>query len=878
MKLVRRAFTVFLILLLLFAVASFSFIKLYGDEIKNAIVSAFNEYINTSISVEDVKISFWEEFPSASLEFRNVCAYSSNKEDDTLIHLEQLNASFNLFEFYKKNYQLTGLSLINGKCNIEIDKNGNPNFLILKESNNTSKNFHFNLRQVNIKEVDFYYQDSPNKIDLQFFINKTRAKGDFTENIYDLELNSSLTEFFLQSDTWVILNNKSVHLSGTAKINQEHKWLELANNAIQVEELKLYGSGIINYGENTELDLILETQNQDLKLAISTLPQNIKNSLSDYSIEGNASLKGYIKGKVSSLKNPSYRFDFHVDNAVLKKNKTSLVFKETQLDGYIENGATNKLESTVLELSNFKSILKNGEVSGSLSLKNFKQPTYQLFGSMKFDLQEMVDFAGLKDVKHASGKLNANYSISGKLESINNYSVSDFKASRLSAQMILEELNFEEIENNLEVKNLSGVLDIEGNQIMVSDLNAEVNTNPLQFKGKVANLIPYLSEQNENLILDLKCHSTAFNVDDFIQKTYNKKEQNKPFNLPKDLILYLEGEFDYLKYDQHDLRQLSLNLYLDKNRIDVRELNFKSLGGKFRGDVFLKKTSKGFQFLSSSQLEQIEIKQLFEAFNHFGQETIKSSNVSGRLNSNLKTNFLLDEKLSVDLSSLKLDADLHIENGELNNVKSLEALSNYIELNELKNIKFETLQNQIYVQNEQVYIPKMEVKSSALNLTISGEHSFKNEINYHFELLLNEVLGKKVKRPQNEEFGYVEDDGLGRTKIFLQMSGTVDHPEFSYDSDELKSHLKKEVDQEKKTIKKILNEEFGLFKKDSSFRNIELDPPKKKSPFKIEWEDNKNMPDSVETEKKSKKKGKFGKFIDKIAKPNEDEFVEPIEN
>ena len=62
----------------------------------------------------------------------------------------------------------------------------------------------------------------------------------------------------------------------------------------------------------------------------------------------------------------------------------------------------------------------------------------------------------------------------------------------------------------------------------------------------------------------------------------------------------------------------------------------------------------------------------------------------------------------------------------------------------------------------------MEIKSSAMELVASGTHSFNNDIDYRLQLLLSQVTGKKVKE-MNTEFGRIEDDGLGRTKIFLTM-------------------------------------------------------------------------------------------------------------
>jgi hypothetical protein len=126
----------------------------------------------------------------------------------------------------------------------------------------------------------------------------------------------------------------------------------------------------------------------------------------------------------------------------------------------------------------------------------------------------------------------------------------------------------------------------------------------------------------------------------------------------------------------------------------------------------------------------------------------------------------------------------------------------------------------------------MEIKSSALNLTCSGVHTFENIIDYRITLLLSDVLGKKMKQ-QKSEFGEIEDDGLGRTKLFLTMKGPVDDPKIGYDRKAATEKIKTDIVQEKKQLKSMLHEEFGIFRKDSVKKSET--PKKKKEEMQIEW-------------------------------------------
>jgi hypothetical protein len=171
-----------------------------------------------------------------------------------------------------------------------------------------------------------------------------------------------------------------------------------------------------------------------------------------------------------------------------------------------------------------------------------------------------------------------------------------------------------------------------------------------------------------------------------------------------------------------------------------------------------------------------------------------------------------------------------LKEGRLVNFEPLSKLSKFISLEELSDVKFSTLSNTFEIKNEQVIIPRMQITSSALDIFVSGNHGFDNVIDYHFQLTLSDLLSRKAKKAkkENEEFGEVMDDGLGRTQLFLSMVGPIDDPKISYDSKGAKEKMKSDVKQEKRVLKQLLKQEFGLFKKDSTLK--ESGPDKKKKP------------------------------------------------
>ena len=135
----------------------------------------------------------------------------------------------------------------------------------------------------------------------------------------------------------------------------------------------------------------------------------------------------------------------------------------------------------------------------------------------------------------------------------------------------------------------------------------------------------------------------------------------------------------------------------------------------------------------------------------------------------------------------------------------------------------------------------MDIVSNALNIGVSGTHTFDNVVDYHFELYLSDLLAKKARKSkkENEEFGVIEEDGLGKTRLFISMKGPVNKPSISYDSKGMQQKFREDLKTEKKLMKQIFKEEFGLFKKDTSLTPIIKDQTKKSTSKKkviIEFE------------------------------------------
>ena len=245
------------------------------------------------------------------------------------------------------------------------------------------------------------------------------------------------------------------------------------------------------------------------------------------------------------------------------------------------------------------------------------------------------------------------------------------------------------------------------------------------------------------------------------------------------------------------------------------------------------------------------------------------------------------------MNRLYSEANFSIKKGELIDQAALLDIATYFESNKIvktvidtkllkkkiKHIKFANLDNKVIIDKGKIHIPRMTLSTNVMDLNISGIHGFDDNVDYHLNFRLNDVL---VKNKNQDEFGPIKDDGLG-VKLFLHMYGNLSDLKFKLDKEEKKTARKEAIKEEKKELKSILKEEFGLFKKDSTIQTpVEEET---KTTFEVAWDEFDNEPDvstEKETEKKEEKKKKdknkgLNKFLKKLGVEEEEKKKVEIE-
>ncbi len=335
-------------------------------------------------------------------------------------------------------------------------------------------------------------------------------------------------------------------------------------------------------------------------------------------------------------------------------------------------------------------------------------------------------------------------------------------------------------------------------------------------------MIPFLfssldsTKRLQKIGLNVKLTSDVFHWEDLVGNNSDNKNNPKQnsasgdYSIPQMFYLLvgtIEGTIREFSYDRFKASSIHGKIIFILNQIYFNDLSMKAEGGTITANGKLNIESPSNSRLELvANLNQLNISQLFFEFNNFGQQMITDKILSGNLTASISLQSIWDDK-KLNKEKLHAIADITIEDGELNNFEPMLALSKFIKVNELKDIRFSKMQNQLEVTHQQVIIPSMQIFTNAMNLTLSGTHGFNNIIDYKVQLNLLRLLTDKFRKT-NFDPGVTEQTTEGFLNLFLTMKGDASNPVIKYDKQSVKQKINADLAIEKTTLKETLKREF----------------------------------------------------------------------
>lgn len=822
----RKLFWGCILFIGLLLIISTIIVTFFEEELGEKVLTEVNKSLETELSVEAFELSIFSAFPSASANLQHVKLADTN--GGNLLEAENLSFRFGLFSLFSSNINLHSLVIENGALYIHIDPKGKTNYEVIRTSQNTDSNassdLSISLNEATLEKIELIYSDELNQQETRVLVNDAIFSGELSSDQFALKSYAALETDFIDIGENRFLPGKAVDYDATIDVN-------LATGTYIFEEFKLgIESNIFNISgiiqeekKGTNYDLELTSEDGNLQSVIQLLPENWLDDVGDFTSRGTFLFNATIKGLQTDKKNPAIQVNFGLDDGRISSGRLSSPLKDVSFEASLSNGKYTSNKSTVFEIKKFKGYFNRELTEMQLKVENLDDPSidFKLDGTLPlesiyglFDSPIITDGDGEIEVK--------NLHIDGRLKDMMSMS----RISRVDASGQLEFDDAALVMNKEEIIIDRGKVTLKDNDLKVSSVKIEGAGSEVSLDGDFYNLIPVLfadslNTQKAELEFKARLNAKAIDLDRLLAISDLQVEENEVSTT----------EFDSLKVDQNQKRERFIDILKGTFDFGIANFNYNKIQGtdfegslsfddgemSLSGDIETMDGSIGLEGITYFEekprlkanliCKDINVQKFFYQAENFGQEVLVSDNIKGKLNAQIRINAFWDEAGNFLDDKLKVLAGVSVKNGEIVDFKLLESFSNYIKVRDLRHIKFVNLQNWLEVRKGKLYLPTMFIQNNAVNLTISGEHSFDQDIDYGIKVNAGQVLLGKLKKhdpllkPQKAK-------KKGFFDLYYSIEGTLD----DYDIKSAKRQVSRNFDnglRRKEEIKSILNKEFG---------------------------------------------------------------------
>jgi len=797
----------------------------------------------------------------ASLQFDDVVCPSTYNKKDTLFSADRIFLQFDIMDVFNGKYIIKKVDVDQAQVDIRIGLYGNDNYHFWKKAVNedsaSSVDFSIALDEIVLDNTQFNFVNRTSKIEIDCFAKHLKINGLFSNKAYSLDADAEIDVRYILKDKTYLLQEKSV--ISDFELNVDSSLYQLTDGFLEIDNIKFDLNGSIERmdteaaeSSSYQLDMMVNARNVDIGKGLELIPAENKKFLVGYTIQGNIDLESKITEELGNGKFPLISINYSATDASILQDSTQFSFENISLKGtYVSKTSLkaftgSSVHGDLIEVSSYSLSINGDQLEGNLSLANLSDPVLQFTALGELDLSHVhqANYPGLDTLYSLSGRADIESSFKGRVKYLTDLHRKDIRKMKLSGTIELDEVIIRMREETPDIKLEHGIITLNDNDVFIENLSAKMKSSDMILEGYLKNILSFVFLEDEKLFVDAELSSEMINMDELLKDYHSSSSTDTAYALgfPESVNSKLKLNIGELKFRRFEGQNISGVVMLKNKKLIAKELAFEAMGGSVSALGVIDGTSNSSILITcDADIMGIDITKLFYQFENFGQSTITDRNLKGRADVTVQLASVWNLELKPDMDKIYAKADITISRGELLDFKPMMALSEHIEVSELKHVRFSTLQNEIEIKNRNIYIPRMEIKSTALNVTASGIHGFDNHIDYKIRVYLPELLAKKSKKKKrNNEFGVIEDDGLGLW-LFLSMTGTADDPIVKYDRKEAIKKIGEDLKEEKKTLKKILNEEFGWFKKDTTLSKSKTEVEKKEKfnddYFIIEWDE-----------------------------------------
>ena len=724
-----------------------AYIQKHKQQILTDITEKINDHISGNLEIKDMKPALLNSFPNISVQLDSVTLVDSQfaRHHIKTASLQSIYVQINLLSLLSTHPGIRKITLHQGKIELFTLKDGYSNsYLFHSKDKKTGQKPKRkpDLHLFSVENVEFVILHQPHH--KRFDINCNFAKIKLNRQGNQLNINSDLDLFVRQLgfnlNKGSYLQNKQVSGKLQLVYNTDNHQLIIKKQLLKINLSKVEVSGLFDFGEaNPHFELVLKAPSIQLCNGLSLLPQNISKKLSIVTARKPITVSANLYGGWQYPDTPRVMV-----SVIVQKNDLTTPYGDINdarfsayFNNHLEEGKGKGDINSGIFIPHFKGIWMDMPVEAdSVRLNNLINPQLQAKIKGHFPASKLNRLVG-HSFAITSGTVQFNLTYDGPL------GTKDTLPHHMNGFLLVNNASLTYLPRALKFSRCNTALVFHDNDMLIKTMQLSLGkSSNISLHGKAENFLSaYFSD---NKVADINCQLNSAKIDlsDFVPLLQTRQKYQKAsaqtrhrrindFNQKIDNILNTSaltlhmniGQLVYHKFTASDIKA---NVTFDENGIAIKQTTFSHAGGRVSVNGAMEQSKGINDFTLNTQLSQININKLFDAFDNFSQDALRAKNLKGIFSANVKLKGKISAQAGIVPRSLNGDVDFTLKQGQLNNFTPFVNISKFAFKNRnLDSVTFATLKNDLTIDNGKVYIPPMDILSSAISITVQGVYGFR---------------------------------------------------------------------------------------------------------------------------------------------------------
>jgi hypothetical protein len=787
--------------------------------VKERLIAELNQQLDVKVVLHSIEISGLSNFPNVGVRFNNLRVDQSFPAfQGHLLEARYINVVVNAMDLIKGKNTVQKVEIYDGELKIFEDATQN-NYSIFKKNpdstnNPSEKAFQIDLKKVILNNVRLVYENKVDQQSLNCLAQNVKAKAKYGDDKFFLSLEGgSIFDHFEIEGTEYLLGKK-IQMDLDIEVNQKTKSYYVNKGKIVIDglPLNLKGSAIMQDG-HPNLDVNFESTNADIKGLIALLPKDMAYPIRDWNSDGNLNIKGSAKGIISPSVFPIIDVEFDILNGQLRNEGRQVDLGHLKLNGSLSNHGKANIDDLELQviIEEFKT--KKSSLQGSLHVPKLGNPntSFTLKGHLYLDDLNAV-FPG-SDIQHGKLQMNTEGMLKWDEE------IENFNYHRSGFYGDIELSSFDLLRNGMIIQDVTASGRLKARDWNNAAVKGSIQGSQFEFSGNITDWTSGIfAGGNKRANIKGELSVGDFNLNDFLAKpestipTEGKVKNMEPYKGQKMLDIGWDADIKLdagtFAYNEMSFKKIKAKVQLREKIIHVPSLKLDGMEGEASVKTSFTQEDDRIIWSGNFYLKNFLISEFFRQFNNFEQDELTDKNLSGYLTTESDLYMQFDHHWNAITKDMILLAKINVKDGVLKDYKTLESLSKFVEVEDLMDVRFSELKNVIRIEDETIHIPTMSIKNSALNLEISGTHTFANYVDYKLKLSLTELLAKKSGWIHKRKQKQLESESGGGMNAYVLMKGTVPDLEIKFDKKAVTTKIKHEAKAERKRFFEDIKKEI----------------------------------------------------------------------